>query len=120
MVIKLLHTVLLFLFPSMTVIGQVLDTDTLCYKNNTVYQELIIKRINKKRIYFALSSIKKGEQVDVYKGFTEDGSLYPVIEYWYEDPDIPLSIRVNYDMGVARISFAENLSLPYIYKLKKK
>lgn len=41
-------------------------------------------------------------------------------EYWYEDPDIPLSIRVNYDMGVARISFAENLSLPYIYKLKKK
>ena len=27
----------------MTVIGQVLDTDTLCYKNNTVYQELIIK-----------------------------------------------------------------------------
>lgn len=67
MVIKLLHTVLLFLFPSMTVIGQVLDTDTLCYKNNTVYQELIIKRINKKRIYFALSSIKKGEQVDVYK-----------------------------------------------------
>jgi len=46
--------------------------------------------------------------------------LYPVIEYWYEDPDIPLSIRVNYDMGVARISFAENLSLPYIYKLKKK
>ena len=73
----------------MTVIGQVLDTDTLCYKNNTVYQELIIKRINKKRIYFALSSIKKGEQVDVYKGyasisdyayissetdFTEDGS----------------------------------------------
>ena len=91
MVIKLLHTVLLFLFPSMTVIGQVLDTDTLCYKNNTVYQELIIKRINKKRIYFALSSIKKGEQVDVYKGyasisdyayissetdFTEDGSLY--------------------------------------------
>ena len=41
MVIKLLHTVLLFLFPSMTVIGQVLDTDTLCYKNNTVYQELI-------------------------------------------------------------------------------
>lgn len=69
MVIKLLHTVLLFLFPSMTVIGQVLDTDTLCYKNNTVYQELIIKRINKKRIYFALSSIKKGEQVDVYKGY---------------------------------------------------
>ena len=135
MVRKLLHTVLLFLFPSMTVIGQVLDTDTLCYKNNTVYQELIIKRINKKRIYFALSSIKKGEQVDVHKGyasisdyayissetdFTEDGSLYPVIEYWYEDPDIPLSIRVNYDMGVARISFAENLSLPYIYKLKKK
>jgi hypothetical protein len=119
----------------MTVIGQVLDTDTLCYKNNTVYQELIIKRINKKRIYFALSSIEKGEQVDVYKGYasisdyayissetdsTEDGSLYPVIEYWYEDPDIPLSIRVNYDMGVARISFAENLSLPYIYKLKKK
>lgn len=48
MVIKLLHTVLLFLFPAMTVIGQVLDTDTLCYKNNTVYQELIIKRINKK------------------------------------------------------------------------
>ena len=94
MVIKLLHTVLLFLFPAMTVIGQVLDTDTLCYKNNTVYQELIIKRINKKRIYFALSSIEKGEQVDVYKGyasisdyayissetdFTEDGSLYPVI-----------------------------------------
>ena len=50
MVIKLLHTVLLFLFPSMTVIGQVLDTDTLCYKNNTVYQELIIKGINKRRI----------------------------------------------------------------------
>ena len=81
-----------FLFFHFT--GQVLDTDTLCYKNNTVYQELIIKRINKKRIYFALSSIKKGEQVDVYKGyasisdyayissetdFTEDGSLYPVI-----------------------------------------
>ena len=69
MVRKLLHTVLLFLFPSMTVIGQVLDTDTLCYKNNTVYQELIIKRINKKRIYFALSSIEKGEQVDVHKGY---------------------------------------------------
>lgn len=133
MVIKLLHTVLLFLFPSMTVIGQVLDTDTLCYKNNTVYQELIIKESIKKNLFRSIF-YQKGEQVDVYKGyasisdyayissetdFTEDGSLYPVIEYWYEDPDIPLSIRVNYDMGVARISFAENLSLPYIYKLKR-
>ena len=106
MVIKLLHTVLLFLFPSMTVIGQVLDTDTLCYKNNTVYQ--------------GYASISDYAYISSETDFTEDGSLYPVIEYWYEDPDIPLSIRVNYDMGVARISFAENLSLPYIYKLKKK
>lgn len=60
MVIKLLHTVLLFLFPSMTVIGQVLDTDTLCYKNNTVYQELIIKRINKKKNLFRSIFYQKG------------------------------------------------------------
>lgn len=60
MVIKLLHTVLLFLFPSMTVIGQVLDTDTLCYKNNTVYQELIIKRINKKNLFRSIFYQKGG------------------------------------------------------------
>ena len=52
--------------------------------------------------------------------FAEDGSLYPVVEYWYEDSDISFSIRVSYDMGLAIISCAESLSLPYIYKLKKK
>lgn len=62
MVIKLLHTVLLFLFPSMTVIGQVLDTDTLCYKNNTVYQELIIKRINKKGFISLYLLSKRGSR----------------------------------------------------------
>lgn len=62
MVIKLLHTVLLFLFPSMTVIGQVLDTDTLCYKNNTVYQELIIKRINKKEFISLYLLSKRGNR----------------------------------------------------------
>ena len=106
------------------------------YKNDTISQELIIRKIDDRRIYFALSSQKihqkQKEKCEGYASisdyidlasetdFAEDGSLYPVIEYWYEDPDIPLSIRVNYDMGVARISFAENLSLPYIYKLKKK
>ena len=52
--------------------------------------------------------------------FAEDGSLYPVVEYWYEDSDISFSIRVSYDMGLATISCAGSLSLPYIYKLKKK
>jgi hypothetical protein len=52
--------------------------------------------------------------------FTDDGELYPVIEYWYEDPDISFSIRVNYDMGLATIKYEESFSLPYIYKLKKK
>ena len=110
--------------------------DTLYYKNDTISQELIIRKIDDRRIYFALSSQKihqkQKEKCEGYASisdyidlasetdFAEDGALYPVIEYWYEDPDIPLSIRVNYDMGVARISFAENLSLPYIYKLKKK
>ena len=83
-----------------------------------------------------MSSTKEnGKLTDMYKGyasisdyaylasetdFTDDGELYPVIEYWYEDPDISFSIRVNYDMGLATIKYEENFSLPYIYKLKKK
>ena len=71
-------------------------------------------------MYKGYASISDYAYISSETDFTEDGSLYPVIEYWYEDPDIPLSIRDNYDICVSRISFAENLSLPNIYKLKKK
>lgn len=124
------------MFQMIAVRGQTTDADTLYFKNDTIYQELIIEKINETTIHFVLSSYKIGEQYgDMHKGYAsiseyaylasetdiaDDGSLYPVIEYWYKDELYPLSIRVNYDMGVATISFAKNLSLPYIYRLKKK
>lgn len=136
MAMNLLNTIILCLFLPLDIVSQVHDTDTLCYKNDTIYQELRITRVNEKRIYFVLSSTKEdGKLTDMHKGyasisdyaylasetdFAEDGSLYPVVEYWYEDSDISFSIRVSYDMGLATISCAESLSLPYIYKLKKK
>ena len=136
MAMKLLNTIIFCLFLPLDIVSQVHDTDTLCYKNDTIYQELRITRINEKRIYFVLSSTKEnGKLTDMRKGyasisdyaylasetdFTDDGELYPVIEYWYEDPDISFSIRVNYDMGLATIKYEESYSLPYIYKLKKK
>ena len=122
MAMNLLNTIILCLFLPLDIVSQVHDTDTLCYKNDTIYQELRITRVNEKRIYFVLSSTKEdGKLTDTHKGydFAEDGSLYPVVEYWYEDSDISFSIRVSYDMGLATISCAESLSLPYIYKLKK-
>ena len=136
MAMNLLNTIILCLFLPLDIVSQVHDTDTLCYKNDTIYQELRITRVNEKRIYFVLSSTKEdGKLTDKHKGyasisdyaylasetdFAEDGSLYPVVEYWYEDSDISFSIRVSYDMGLATISCAESLSLPYIYKLKNK
>ena len=111
-------------------------TETLYYKNDTISQELIIRKINERRIYFVLSSQKTDrEGKKEYKGYasisdyaywasetdvSENGELYPVIEYWYEDEDFPLSIRVSHDYSRATISFAEELSLPFIYPLKKK
>ncbi|MGO5523038.1 hypothetical protein [Phocaeicola plebeius] len=135
MIMKLLSAIIFCLFLPLDIVSQV-HTDTLCYKNDTIYQELRITRVNEKRIYFVLSSTKEnGKLTDMHKGyasisdyaylasetdFTDDGELYPVIEYWYEDPDISFSIRVNYDMGLATIKYEESFSLPYIYKLKKK
>lgn len=111
-------------------------TETLYYKNDTISQELIIRKIDERRIYFVLSSQKTDrEGKKEYKGYasisdyaylasetdvSENGELYPVIEYWYEDEDFPLSIRVSHDYSRATISFAEELSLPFIYPLKKK
>lgn len=111
-------------------------TDTFYYNNDTISQELTIRKINQKKIYFVLSSQNiHQKQKNEYKGyastseyaglasetdFAEDGSLYPVIEYWCEDAFFPFSIRINYDMGVASISFAKEVSLPYIYQLKSK
>lgn len=111
------------------------EADTFCYKDDTTGQELVISRINKGRIYFILSSRPADEKpqpmcegyASVLKtaciasetDFAEDGSLYPVIEYWYEDRDIPLSIRINDDIGLATISFAGN-PLPYLHKRKEK
>lgn len=51
--------------------------------------------------------------------FAEDGSLYPVIEYWCEDSPLSMSIRISHDYSIATISFAKELSLPFIYPLKK-
>lgn len=51
--------------------------------------------------------------------FAEDGSLYPVIEYWCEDFPLSMSIRISHDYSIATISFAKELSLPFIYPLKK-
>lgn len=115
MAMNLLNTIILCLFLPLDIVSQVHDTDTLCYKNDTIYQELRITRVNEKRIYFVLSSTKEdGKLTDMHKGyasisdyaylasetdFAEDGSLYPVVEYWYEDSDISFSIRVSYDMG---------------------
>lgn len=92
------------------------------------------------RIVGILSARKEAQKTDregkkEYKGYasisdyaywasetdvSENGELYPVIEYWYEDEDFPLSIRVSHDYSRATISFAEELSLPFIYPLKKK
>ena len=109
--------------------------DTLYYKNDTISQELIIRRIDEKRIYFVLSSQKiHNKQKDECKGYAsisdyaelasetdyaDDGSLYPVIEYWCEDEDLPLSIRTSHDYSRATISFSKELSLPFIYPLRK-
>ena len=51
--------------------------------------------------------------------FAEDGALYPVIEYWCEDFPLSMSIRISHDYSIATISFAKELSLPFIYPLKK-
>ena len=98
------------------------------YKNDTISQELIIRKIDDRRIYFALSSQKihqKQKEISDYidlaseTDFAEDGSLYPVIEYWCEDFPLSMSIRISHDYSIATISFAKELSLPFIYPLKK-
>lgn len=109
--------------------------DTLYYKNDTISQELIIRKIDDRRIYFALSSQKihqkQKEKCEGYASisdyidlasetdFAEDGALYPVIEYWCEDFPLSMSIRISHDYSIATISFAKGLSLPFIYPLKK-
>jgi len=107
----------------------------LYYKNDTISQELIIRKIDDRRIYFALSSQKihqkQKEKCEGYASisdyidlasetdFAEDGALYPVIEYWCEDFPLSMSIRISHDYSIATISFAKELSLPFIYPLKK-
>lgn len=109
--------------------------DTLYYKNDTISQELIIRKIDDRRIYFALSSQKIHQKqkakcegyasisdyIDLASetDFAEDGALYPVIEYWCEDFPLSMSIRISHDYSIATISFAKELSLPFIYPLKK-
>ena len=111
------------------------EADTFCYKDDTTCQELVISMFDEGRICFVLSFRLADEKPQaVYEGyasvlktaclapetdFAEDGSLYPVIEYWYEDRDIPLSIRINDDIGLATISFTGN-PLPYLHKRKEK
>ena len=71
MAMNLLNTIILCLFLPLDIVSQVHDTDTLCYKNDTIYQELRITRVNEKRIYFVLSSTKEdGKLTDMHKGLS--------------------------------------------------
>ena len=45
MIMKLLSAIIFCLFLPLDIVSQV-HTDTLCYKNDTIYQELRITRVN--------------------------------------------------------------------------
>ena len=135
MPLTLLCSVPLFLLPPEELVDRMSEADILCYKEDTTCRELVISRIDEGRIYFVLSSRSADEKPQMeYESyasvpktaclasetdFAEDGSLYPIIEYWYEDRNIPLSIRINDDIDLATLSFAGK-SLPYLYKRKEK
>lgn len=50
----------------------------------------------------------------------EDGSLYPIIEYWSEEENPIIAIRIDSIFQIARIRFPEEYGLPFIYVLKNK
>lgn len=50
----------------------------------------------------------------------EDGSLYPIIEYWSEEENPIIAIRIDSIFQIARIRFPEEYGLPFFYVLKNK
>ena len=86
--------------------------DTLYYKNDTISQELIIRKIDDRRIYFALSSQKihqkQKEKCEGYASISDyidlaskptslDGAFYAVIEYWCKDFPLSMSIKISHN-----------------------
>lgn len=102
-----------------------IDSLVFCYKCDTLNQILLVKRLDKYRIYFEFSSYnKKRKEKNVAKGVAEnkysdiygsetdindDGSLYPVIEYLYECKNIYLSLRFDIKYTIVNIKVADEI-----------
>ena len=99
----LLCSVLLFLVPPGALVDRMSEADTLCHKDDTTCRESVISRIDEGRLCLRTQNglpclgdrFRGGWIVDL------------VLEYWYENRNSPLSIRINDEIGPATIGLVQ-------------